>query len=263
LVVAVSFFHFQMTGSISPFFPVTPATLFEHAFFIRGISVLWSIPVEVQFYVLFPLFWFAYSRSGDTALLWAGLAICTVAFLGFPQTPDVGFYLPFFLTGVICSRINPKIGNGMNAVFVVAMVGYVYCWPEISGLRGIWTAMQYPILMAVIVLSTANSRWASITLGHPIARYFGKISYSVYLWHLPVLLAYEDLGLVPDNKAPFVGIYLVSVTIAASISFYLFEDPMRRLIYGERPIWKSPLELPDHQGSTTAGNSVRNSATVG
>jgi peptidoglycan/LPS O-acetylase OafA/YrhL len=268
ILVVLVCYGFNLSGHWWPFIPMDWHAFLNHILFVAGKGVFWTIPVEVQFYLLFPLLWYARSTWSEAVFLWAGSAICTVAFMGFPSMPAVAAPLPFFLTGVICSRIDPKSNIGMNPIFLLAMVGYVYCWPEISGQHGVWREVQTPIVMAIIVLSTANSTWAATLLGNPVVAYFGRISYSIYLWHMPILVSLLWLWPLREDTFLFIAAYLGTVTAAATLSFYCFEDPVRRLIYGEHLVRRNDLPersvadqlRPFAKGSRRDGRAARRGA---
>lgn len=58
---------------------VTQANLFEHLLFLRGSGVLWTIPVEVQFYALFPVLWWAHQRDPVRTWLWAAILVIALS----------------------------------------------------------------------------------------------------------------------------------------------------------------------------------------
>ncbi|WP_292315708.1 acyltransferase [Mesorhizobium sp.] len=237
IFVALAFALFLVNGSSWPLPPINHENLARHALFVRGDSILWTVAAEVQFYLLFPLVWAGYAAWGKTALLWLALVISVIVFLHFPQTPVVVQYLPFFLIGVAAAVLDPKTAGGMNWLFVIAMVGYVLSFPEINwalGLGGtaIWQSPAYMLLMPVLVLATATSPLAAWTLGCGPARFFGTISYSVYLWHLPLLywlLQYKPSVL---TGLLLMAVFLLLTTIVATLSYWLIERPLRDLIYG-------------------------------
>jgi peptidoglycan/LPS O-acetylase OafA/YrhL len=246
LVVLLSYFLFRARGDSWPLIPITPDNLMQHLFFISGLNVLWTIAVEVQFYLLFPVVWLAFAKLGKASLLWFAVAISVIAFLQFPMSPAVVQYLPFFLIGVAAAVLNPKSSTGMNMLFVVAMAGYVLSFPDLNwalglGGKAVWQSPAYMLLVLVIVLSAANSTLAERVLGNAPARFFGKISYSVYLWHLPLL--YIALFYSPSwlSGLPLMLAFLCLTTGAATASFMLIEKPAMNFIYG---IKKEPRAPP-------------------
>lgn len=256
-IVLIGYTLFLGLGNSWPLMPINPDNLMQHLLFISGISVLWTVAVEVQFYLLFPIVWLAFTKFGRTSLLWLAMVISVIVFLRFPVAPAVAQYLPFFLIGVAAAVLNPKSPIGMNWIFAVAMIGYVLSFPDINwalgfGTKAIWQSPAYMILMPVIVLSAANSTLAERALGNAPARFLGKISYSVYLWHLPLL--YLALFYSPPwlKGTPFAAAYLCLTTAVASVSFFLIEKPAMSFIYGNKSARRPALPIEGANQSLAA-----------
>lgn len=203
----------------------------------------WSLALEEQFYLFFPL---------GMALLWRfGLRLkglmLTVALMGLvsfiladwasTRMPAANFYLlPTraweLASGVLTAfwllrrpiaqgpwaEASSLLGLGLIGLAVVTLDGN-YPWP------GRWTLL--PVLgTALIILcahpSTLVGRW----LSHPLIVFVGLISYSAYLWHQP-LFAFARLG-SPIALAPTVMVSLSLLTfILAWATWRFVESPFR------------------------------------
>ena len=90
-----------------------------------------------------------------------------------------------------------------------------------------WLAIA-PTLAGVllIVSGTGPYSWLNRMLSVRPLAYVGDLSYSLYLWHWPVLIiGYEAL----DSRAPEVSLGLVALALALSVlSYHLVENPIRR-----------------------------------
>jgi peptidoglycan/LPS O-acetylase OafA/YrhL len=79
---------------------------------------------------------------------------------------------------------------------------------------------------ALIVAVVGDPRAAPI-LAHPVLRYFGRISYALYLWHLLIIQVLgKVLGMTPLERS------VLSIPLAigaATLSFWLVERPFLRL----------------------------------
>ncbi len=75
---------------------------------------------------------------------------------------------------------------------------------------------------ATLILAFGQSGGCRKLLAQPLLIHIGKISYSLYLWHWPVLIFAEDLGYSWHRLWLFIPIYLL-----ASASFYFVERPTR------------------------------------
>lgn len=234
IVVGLSYAFIALHLSVQPFFSVTDKNLWEHLLFWRGTSVLWTIPVEVQFYATFPLIWLLYRKTGQMLLPCMALAVSAVAMFGFPKTPVLFDYAPFFLFGIAASLFpKPETNRGLDIVFVVMLVGYFVIFPGVRkhlGIMssGVWSSPVYMFFMPAFLLATLYSPLAGKVLGNPVARFAGAISYSAYLLHMPVM--HEVLHFYPHLTLSGLAVFLVATTIVAWASYRLVENPLRRLI---------------------------------
>lgn len=172
------------------------AGYFDRASASKPLLHLWSLGIEEQFYILWPLVvLLAARRKKVFAILLPGLTVASLA-AGIwltMQTPDAAFYLPYtrfweLLAGALLAanreRLTPSpvrgwIGTGLIAVSVLALN------PEMP-FPG-WAALL-PVAGATLLISAGNAAWPNRHLfGQPVMVFIGLISYPLYLWHWPVL----------------------------------------------------------------------------
>lgn len=198
----------------------------------------WSLAVEWQFYIFLPVImilgWrYSPNRKMIAGLLAIGLVVSFVASVILtPKYPNASFYLlhtrawEMFAGGLVyllCMRliiayrlkvILELIGFGL-ILFSVCFFDVNVMWP------GAWAVV--PVLGTAMVLAAArkNSPWTDTR----VAQWIGEISYSLYLWHWPVVVAIAYAGLKNDTAAIAQG--LVATVFLAWLAYLLVEKPAR------------------------------------
>jgi peptidoglycan/LPS O-acetylase OafA/YrhL len=221
----------------------TPPSPFQH---------FWSLGVEEQFYLLWPALVIATAwlvrrrRNGPAAPLPYLIVLAVVAALSFAVSLSWTRTLPPWAFFALPARAWELAAGGMVALSVVVW-SRVPPWAAVAaGWAGLGliaaacarltdkvpypgTAALLPVLGAVLVIASgcAVTRFGvGRVLAVPELRAIGKVSYSWYLWHWPVLvLAPEALG----RPLGLVGA-LGAVAVAGGLAILtqrLIEDPVR------------------------------------
>ena len=223
---------------------------------------LWSLAVEEQFYLLWPLaFAFCITRFGQRRLLAgaiAGALASTVLMwiLFDPANPNRVFYgtdtrATPLLIGVALAfvwhpeRLKPKTGllapAALNAVGAFGLVMVLITFLTVHDydlslyhggflLLSIWTAL----LVAALAHPAAQ---LGRLVGNPAMRWLGLRSYSFYLWHWPVL-ALTRPGIDVSLHGPILFVLQLAATaLLADLSYRYVEQPFRRSRSWQRPEW--------------------------
>ena len=199
----------------------------------------WSLAVEIQFYLVIPLLvlaahWLAPKHGINVVLIL--VVIGSFAFCLIQSRTDINsaFYLPFsrfweFAVGGLAARLaSPARYRALIAavgVLIILVVSVVYTGKMIY--PSAWPAL--PVAGAALVL------WASsnlVVLTNAPMQAVGTISYSVYLWHWPLLLTARYFELL-ERPTGVVALCVVTL-IVSTLSYLLVESPPRRVprIYG-------------------------------
>jgi peptidoglycan/LPS O-acetylase OafA/YrhL len=212
----------------------------------------WSLCVEEHFYLLWPLLmalltprmcrWAIPAGLASVLALRCGLLLAwpgaTVDLLTFTRIDDiaVGCGLAFLSHDPLWrARLDRFVSSGR--CLAVLIVGFLASQVFCSNLVGSMILPRVPLQLAIGVSNDVNTAtiaclmWFVLTrpagffgklLNHPIAVGIGVISYSAYLWHLPVCeLGPSWLGAFPQN--------IIVIFSAAFLSYRLIEKPFLSL----------------------------------
>jgi peptidoglycan/LPS O-acetylase OafA/YrhL len=200
----------------------------------------WSLSVEEQFYLVFPVFLVLLVRlklDRGRALLVA-LALAFLLFVvASAHNPTLSFYLlPTraweLLTGAVTAAVGPRFADRLSprlqamasGVGLVLIAGSLFL---MDGRRGIGWSVAVPALgTALVLLYSARASLANAWLRLRPVVFVGKISYSLYLWHWAIIILAGMLELQRETPVPMSWV-VGAIAAAALLSYYLIEKPSR------------------------------------
>ena len=212
---------------------------------------MWSLAIEEQFYLVWPLITFACLRlaRGRHWLLGlvcgagAGASIATMAVLYDRSDPSRAYYgtdgrAHLLLIGaglaLILARWTPQRAarSTVNALGLAGAVACVAFWALVPDTAPWMYSGGYAVfgvcVAAVITSAVQPGRFALRSfLSLPPLVWIGRISYGLYLWHWPVIVVASPARTGLDG-ASLTGVRVGLTFALATASFYLVEQPIRR-----------------------------------
>ena len=202
----------------------------------------WSLAVEVQFYLIAPfIFLFLPKRilSWILPLSVIGFSVYAEYQLRILGQEQATYYslaarLPAFLIGAWVALLMTKdnseqkeYGCELFLIWLAVALIFVSFWlPKATGyFPGI--AGLIPIIGAALLLVNTASSPLSRLLSSKTLVWIGSLSYSLYLWHWPVLAIIRYYTGVEILSWQYSLVFIVSTLILATASYYWIETPFR------------------------------------
>jgi peptidoglycan/LPS O-acetylase OafA/YrhL len=231
-IVAVSAFA-------SNFLFWTESDYFDTAAELKPLLHTWSLAVEEQFYVLFPLFLMVTWRLGKRQISFLVVAVAAISLVAAEwasvKFPSASFYLlPTraweLLLGALVAfymfRKTDICGNQSLSVLGLAVLAFsILTFDEQTPFPGL-IALIPTIGVVFIVINTREGMLVHKALSNRLLVGVGLISYSAYLWHQPIF-AFSQHRSIDEPTVEFL-ISLILLTFALSwVSWRFVERPFR------------------------------------
>ena len=208
---------------------------------------MWTLGVEGQFYLLLPLVVLGLIRFGRVGL-WLGLVALAVASAAVSLAyPSASFYgLPArlweFLAGMLVA-ITPLpflkkrwAREGLTLGGLALILYAVVAFHSDTPFPGWRAAVPVAGAAALIAAGSAGASLIGSLLSLAPARFVGRISYSLYLWHWPVIVLLL-LGLPAAEIDWQLQLVATALSFAlAVLSWRFVEEPFRRGALGRRSL---------------------------
>ena len=211
---------------------------FDEASAEKPLLHTWSLSVEEQFYLLFPLLLISLRRfSAKKIYMYIIIALLTLSSFilfewGWRNKPGATFYFTptrawEILVGSIVALILQKRNYQKNEIISVSGILLITIPMLVFDEKTPKTYSIIPILGALLVIFYGiKSRITHLILANKLMIYLGRISYSTYLLHHPIF-AYAKLYQI-EIESTWVRLCLILICIlASSVIYHFVEQPFR------------------------------------
>jgi len=188
---------------------------------------LWSLAVEEQFYLVWPLLLIAFhKRPWVLAMLAIGSLWLAQHWIG-AKDQEAAFYLmpsrfwELAVGGLLVMLPKSRLGTAPVGLACMAFA----VWSEPFDFPGIGAVV--PVLGALLVLYAIHSDAKVRILEWKPVRYIGLISYSFYLWHWPLLAIAKAWSFDAPTLTTNLALCALAFVLA-SLSYHFVETPFRR-----------------------------------
>mgnify|MGYP006269131725 CR=1 FL=1 len=252
---------------------IASSNYFSNTDTVSPLLHMWSLAVEEQFYIIWPLilvlivrftkrstvavFWVSVFITIASALLMSVLWVANASERAYMGTDTRAFQLAIGTGLAAWIAMSPKSKGTMTSRSIAATLGLI-------GIAVLMVSVGnkseptwfYAKGGAVLIgLATALLLWATWTGSHLLTRwlsnsimtYLGRLSYGMYLWHWP-LFVFLGIQLPTEYQGSSIvnAIILTGLTILlAAMSYHLIEQPLRTkgLLVQAKP-WKVLVATP-------------------
>lgn len=231
---------------------------------LKPLLHLWSLGIEEQFYILWPLTLFiAYKRRANLLALIFSISLISFALNMIYVYNDrvAAFYSPYtrfwelllgsglaYLTlrrnatvDAALDRmprlISPARSSASDAKAIAGLVlvsGAILLFDKEKAFPG-WYGLL-PTLGALLIISAGPDAWFNRTiLAHRVPVFIGLISYPLYLWHWPLL----SFARIIESGVPSLGMRMALIGVSlflAALTYWLIERPIRTSRRGAVPV---------------------------
>lgn len=228
-------------------------------------GVWWTLPIEFSFYLALPLLapllranrWmWLLVLSLSVMMIWRHFVVVWLADSPVPARVLASYQLPgsadMFGLGMFAALVQvnrnrlpewlrPPSNMNRSTVLGLLLVVVAIYWLHLRAseywidkpIFYLWTLSLSLGIVAIMLAAVAGGRLANAMFGNRFMVFSGTVSYSIYLWHLPILVWLKQANLiqVPEfYRLPVLVVVALGLTlVVSSISYVLVERPFMRL----------------------------------
>ena len=223
---------------------------------------LWSLAIEEQFYMIFPLLFLLVNRKKKSKdgtyklnknFLYVVLGLILVSLIAHILLFDINnisriyfgtdtraFSLLVGVVGAILypmERLHTKVTPQQNLIYSVISLVSIATLITVMIYTSEYNTWLYrggfllvAILGLIVIISSGKQHTviARLLSFKPVV-FIGKISYSLYLWHFPILVLTTPVAEIGNTNIYFVILRVILTFIVAIVSYVFVETPIRKL----------------------------------
>jgi peptidoglycan/LPS O-acetylase OafA/YrhL len=237
---------------------------------------MWTLAVEISFYLALPLIGLVALRigprpRGQAALLMALLGVgvawnAAVPSVG-PLSKVLPALLPFFALGMLAAlwtrerTLSAGAARWLLAAGLLAVAGNVALHALDLRLSAASHNLPAGVGFAAIVAAAGVGEGLNVLRLRPLVA-LGTVSYGVYLWHVPMLWWLRGEGLLPLHPVLALPVVLVPTLLLATASWRFVERPMIELARSRRPR-RTAVRRPERDAPAVAAGASQRFVAAG
>ena len=216
---------------------------FSSAAELKPLLHTWSLAVEEQFYIFFPIFLLTIASLGRTRIFLIILTLASISLLYFFWVTNIDYHASFFLlpsrawellVGALLALylannhveyFTRKTNNLMSSIGLLLIVFSILTFDSFSNFSNFYILFSVIGTLLVICFSEQTTITYKL-LSSPVLVGLGLISYSMYLWHQPIL-AFSKYVYVESLPQSFLLLLCSSIIPIGYLSWRYIEQPAR------------------------------------
>lgn len=226
---------------------------------LNAFTHTWSLGVEEQIYLLYPcLLKITGFFNEQTSKTFSLITICALSIISafvlmiLPghTTGGAAYLLPFgrfweFGIGCIACLLSLYFRNHKKKIFKIVICYLSFLFVILSAIlpqyqNVLWSFLVAPAT-AVLILFLPHTNNARLFLSGNILQFLGKISYSLYLWHWPII---SLISLYMKSSHSYLYYFFLSTFFTSISSYFLLEKNLKILLKNKANIFSYLLSLP-------------------